>query len=516
MSSHKSTLCTIIILFLIALSIRITHILNTNPYPLHVDESAINNNAMRILQTGSLNPQFFNYPSLPIYINTLALKIGLATTNSQNQNVSLGFPYYHPRNVLLPGKFLLAILSGIIVIMSGFIAFFLFKNKFLLILTPLVLILSGQFLYFSWAYINVDMYGTFFITLALFWFAYFFHKDSLIHNIIIPAVFCGLAVGCKYNLAFISIPFFLYILIQSKDKIQKLLIFAGLFVLAFIAVVPFSVLDFHKFLLDIKFEFAHYKQGHPGFESTPGIVQFLYYLKTIINDFGLPLFFIGIFGIFQSIKKFPKKILLLLSFPVTFLLFMSMQRVHFVRNILSFFPIYSIFISLGIVELWKMLSAFNHKKYKPIFQILFITTIMCLLPYKNLVKIFDFTQDSRNKAANWIIKNVSPRDTIIIPSCLSMDISNLQNYQTHIVDFLQTNFDSTYNTIQDTSYVLVPLVRTLTNNTNKIKIDEKNSFFKTMPQLQSFGNYPIIIDDPYPTQNGNPIIKIILLKPEDK
>ena len=43
------------------------------PYVAHTDEPTQYNPAIRILTTGDLNPHFFNYPSLPIYLYSAVL-----------------------------------------------------------------------------------------------------------------------------------------------------------------------------------------------------------------------------------------------------------------------------------------------------------------------------------------------------------------------------------------------------------------------------------------------------------
>ena len=46
------------------------------PYVAHTDEPTQYNPAIRILTTGDLNPHFFNYPSLPIYLYTAVMGAG--------------------------------------------------------------------------------------------------------------------------------------------------------------------------------------------------------------------------------------------------------------------------------------------------------------------------------------------------------------------------------------------------------------------------------------------------------
>ena len=46
------------------------------PYVAHTDEPTQYNPAIRILTTGDLNPHFFNYPSLPIYLYSAVMRAG--------------------------------------------------------------------------------------------------------------------------------------------------------------------------------------------------------------------------------------------------------------------------------------------------------------------------------------------------------------------------------------------------------------------------------------------------------
>ena len=69
---------TLLLIVLLALLLRLWRLDfgQELPYLAHTDEPTQYNPAIRIIKTGDLNPHFFNYPSLTIYIDTVVLYLG--------------------------------------------------------------------------------------------------------------------------------------------------------------------------------------------------------------------------------------------------------------------------------------------------------------------------------------------------------------------------------------------------------------------------------------------------------
>lgn len=76
LSSKSSALCLLVIL-VVAISIRLLGIRYGLPYTFHTDEPTIVDRALRILRTGDYNPHFFNYSSLMIYFQSVVYAIFL-------------------------------------------------------------------------------------------------------------------------------------------------------------------------------------------------------------------------------------------------------------------------------------------------------------------------------------------------------------------------------------------------------------------------------------------------------
>ncbi len=64
-------------IFVLAAALRVWGVRWSLPYVIHPDEHAIVDSAVRMVKTGDLNPYFYQYPSLQIYIQALVYKVHL-------------------------------------------------------------------------------------------------------------------------------------------------------------------------------------------------------------------------------------------------------------------------------------------------------------------------------------------------------------------------------------------------------------------------------------------------------
>src|SRR6266446_3119909 len=83
-----------------SLWLRLRNIEGTLPYPLFVDEAFVARPAARTLTTGTLNPHYFNYPSLPMYLTAVGMAAGFVRNarHHEFQDIvslgNVGYPYY--------------------------------------------------------------------------------------------------------------------------------------------------------------------------------------------------------------------------------------------------------------------------------------------------------------------------------------------------------------------------------------------------------------------------------------
>jgi hypothetical protein len=285
----------LILLCIAALWVEFRQIERTLPYPRHVDEGFIAGPAQRTLETGTLHPYTFNYPSLPKYLAAAGMAVGFLrgaadlVISDVRRLGNLGYPYYDTPIVMQTARQLYALLSVVAVAATGLCAWLAFRRPAAILLAPLILLTSPLFFFHSWTYLNVDIVGTCCVMLALAACLAGTRRPSIHQSAILPGAFAGFATGSKYTLALVSLPVLLAIGLHFTGARRTWAWAAAVAAMlaAFVAVVPYSLVDIPGFLNGVAWETFHYSSGHRGFSAQTGLPQLLFYLRHFASDFGV-------------------------------------------------------------------------------------------------------------------------------------------------------------------------------------------------------------------------------------
>jgi len=532
------------LILLFATFLRFHMISGTMPYSGSHGEVPIVSTARDILAKGDFNPHFFNYPSLSIYLAAAGFTIGYINAAShlelkETKAIEIApFPYYkHPR-IVWPAKAIFAILSVIALFFMGKIAYRAYGNPLLLFLVPLVMSLCSTYFIYSHKYLNADIVGAFFVMAVYYYLFTYIQTDNFLHKSIVPGVLSGLAVASKYNLSLIAIPCILTILLYSKrQRAHKILLLLAIMFVAFVMVVPYSILDFKTFLDDVGFEAHHYQKGHRGSDGVTGFPQFIYYLRGdapgggflgqgILKDFGYWTCLFAIIGVITALLKNWKKTVVLLSFPAALLWYMSMQKVHFIRNIVSVYAFYALFAGVGAIGLYRLLSLaasklpflrISVKSRSYVITCLLIAAFMLVFPVDRTVKWAQAKADSRKLALKWIAENVEKRSIIIVPEELSIDIRPLRkDYFVRtwkFEDLGKGEFDQRVKHL-DNPYILLPFFGVdKRRGFSGEDLEKLNNLVGDVDTLKTFHtDQSVLINFSFPVPWGNPTFSIGRLK----
>lgn len=172
-------------------------------------------------------------------------------------------------------------------------------------------------------------------------------------------IVAGLATGTKYPAGLLLLPVLLLIYWHRKSW---LVLGQGLFVfvLTYLITTPGTLLQPFKFWHHVEFEMWHYSFGHSKHTVSGGLEHFLKnieYLATVqLSHFpiiAVIFFLLTIVGIIALWRESRRLATLILTFPLIYLLFMSLQRAMLIRNLLVLVPFIALLISLGIEWLWQ-------------------------------------------------------------------------------------------------------------------------------------------------------------------
>jgi hypothetical protein len=197
--------------------------------------------------------------------------------------------------------------------------------------------------------------------------------------------------------------------------------------LTFLCLSPYCLLDFSGFLNDFAKIASIYREGFVANEAAPGWPQFGRYATGIIRDFGwasLPFFLLGLVAAWRACWR---RTLVLVAFPGLVLWHMSQQKAHFLRNVLSAFPLYALLFGLGILAAARLLdhalaprlAQERHRRLAGAAAV--VLALFLILPIGNIAHWRSVAVDSRKQVSDWIEAKVSRKTTIVVPHELSMD-----------------------------------------------------------------------------------------------
>jgi len=181
--------------------------------------------------------------------------------------------------------------------------------------------------------------------------------------LVAAALSAGLACGTKYTGGILLLPLFVAAaqVWAQRPVAERILRSAGLalvFVFAFVLSTPGALLQPYIFTRHVGFEIEHYRTGHYGSSIEAGLPHLAAmgrYISTHLFShqavLALVVSICAAIGFVGSVRRAPRMALLLACFPIVYVLYMSTQRVLFVRNLLLVAPIIAVFAAHGATTL---------------------------------------------------------------------------------------------------------------------------------------------------------------------
>jgi 4-amino-4-deoxy-L-arabinose transferase-like glycosyltransferase len=185
----------------------------------------------------------------------------------------------------------------------------------------------------------------------------------------LAAVAAGLGAGTKYPGALLLTPVLVGGWLAWRERLRlravlgRLAALAGVALATFLLTTPAVVLTPGAVLEGMLAELRHYGSGHHGHTVQPGVEHLLRmagYLGTGLFSWYEPIaLFLAslcLVGVW-ALRKEPRVAVLLLSFPVVYILYFATQRAMVVRNLLVVAPFLAILAAHGAAWLWSRSSA---------------------------------------------------------------------------------------------------------------------------------------------------------------
>ena len=386
----------------------------------HPDEHWLVKPTLKMMQTADFNPHSFVYPTLYMYV--LLLVFCLTFVIGTSAGLWTGIRGIKTAPFLLSGRITTGLL-GSATVWGVYVAGKRLVDRETGAVAALVLALAPLHVANS-HFITTDVPAAFFCMMALCAAAAVASEGSKKHYAVL-GLMVGFAGASKYNAALVmlNIPLAHWINTRRNGFLNGNLARALLWMaLGFLIACPYALWDMPRFLDGVSHEIAHYRRGHMGHQGDFNRTYYMMFLST--RGFGPLLFGLGIYGLWSMIRRFRREYLLLLTFPVLYLLFLGGYKVRFVRNLMPVLPYFSLWIGVGAVCAWRDIRA-SWPALQRIGTWRLATaalTLVLAIPASIAIdETFSLAKkDTRLQARTWIEKHI-PRGSVVYLQSWSVD-----------------------------------------------------------------------------------------------
>jgi len=411
--------------------LRLVPIMWDSGFHLHPDERMLIMVANRIDFWTNLNPDFFNYGSLPVY---------LLTGVSQFVDWALGWNIATYDGMLVVGRLLSTICDLLVIFTIYHLSLLIFKKKSLALWSSFFYSLAFFPIQNSHFFI-VDTFLTLFVTLLIYLLLLFnksrskslkFNRDDFKRIFFISITFAA-ALTTKIT-AIIFMPIILLVLVIPKKISKKtffrlnyysqslisILLFAALATLFSYLFMPYAFIEYQRFISDVSQQIKMNSDPYifPYTLQYVGTLPYFYYLKNIfIWGLGPIISILSLVGIINSVKSLKVRNLssvLFFLFYLLYFLIIGKSSVKFMRYMLPLYPFFAIMAGYGasIITSYELRITKKRPLYNKLsiafFSLMILSSIIWTFAFLNIYT----TPNSRIQASDWIHQFIPSGSTL--------------------------------------------------------------------------------------------------------
>jgi 4-amino-4-deoxy-L-arabinose transferase-like glycosyltransferase len=333
-----------------ALVIRLVGVSWGLPYVYHPDEPTNYSVFHEMVHNRTLNPHFFNYPSLFFDINAFVHGITGSGPLPMMESGANGF-LTNSTPMLIARLVTVAFGVGIVAAGMG-LAWLITRRRSTAVLAG-VLCAIHPILVRNSRWVTPDTLAGFTATLAVVA-AVVVARSPRTRNYVLAGVATGLAVSAKYNVVVVAVALVVAHVIARRDRAvpaRNLAWAAGAALVTFFVTTPYALLSPHAFWHDVSFEYHHYQTGHAGAEGDAPLVNFEWLWGAtgpfLLAVFGLPF----VSSVVRRWCYIPG------AFVVVYGVLVSAQSVRFERNLVPLLPSLLAVLAVVAVEVFDRIDA---------------------------------------------------------------------------------------------------------------------------------------------------------------
>ncbi|MFC1649402.1 ArnT family glycosyltransferase [Patescibacteria group bacterium] len=376
----------------------------------HPDERNIDAAVSRISFFDSLDPEFFAYGGLPVYLYRATAELVSTYTGDLSWLSNWG-------KINTIGRSFSVLFSTLTILAVYKLGRKLFDKR--------VGFLAAIFVALSPGLIQIAHFGitesflALMVVLICLGSLKILEYEKLRYYLLTGSLF-GVALAAKTSaVSFAIIPLTSVVISTFKrpikvSRIFKALLFGLIFLIIasifFLLLSPYTVLSWGKFLESMKYESGVVS----GRLLVPYVLQFLkttpyvFQINNLFWQMGLSVL-AAITGfaliLFSIIKHKDKRLIVLLSFPVVYFLYVGSWHTKFIRYMLPLIPFLSVFASFAL--LW------IHDKSKRLGEVIIVFFVVTSVVW-GLAFFSIYTKpQTRISASKWIYQNIDPGSKIL-------------------------------------------------------------------------------------------------------
>jgi hypothetical protein len=379
------------------------------PHPtIRPDEERLVGRAQHIFATGNWHPGSFFYPSLPFYLDALALHAYYAAGKLVGR-------YEEPRDFLFdvavtrPGLHyrvarVVSAAAGIATILAVYaLSLAAYGRPRAALLAAFALAVCHLHVRDS-HFATVDVLATLFVTLSL---VYACRASSAptARNFVLAGVLAGLAISSKYNAGLVVIPIGVAAFYRGRETLSRLALAAAASAAAFAITSPYVLLRFGGFRSDMSFL--------DDYLFRTGDLALWDHLKlTFPHGLGWPLYVFSALGLARTILRRRHPDAVLLSFAVPFLVMISSVRITFPRYVLPLVPLLLVFAADLVSSLLERIPSMRMRAASTAAAAM-VLLAPPLLDSSSFNRIAA-REDTRLQAASFVSENFEPQTRILV------------------------------------------------------------------------------------------------------
>jgi 4-amino-4-deoxy-L-arabinose transferase-like glycosyltransferase len=383
------------------------------PYAVQVDEPEIVERAVNMMRSGSLNPHFFDYPGLSLYIQ-LVVSIARFIAGA------IGGEWYSlaqatSGSFYLWGRIVTASF-GIATVLLVYQAGMRWGARHALLASGLMAVLPLHVRYSH--YVLTDTPLTFFVTLT-FLLSLVAHERGTLASFVIAGAAAGLAAATKYNggVALIMPLLACWMTVplrpgRLKTALTTIAASAG----AFLLLAPYTVLDLPAFLDNFARLANQYRVAVVS-ES----LWVLYFKYLVRHAFGWPAFLLAMGGMGLGIVRLvrgPGRVrwALAVVFSLVYYTMLTTQKIVFARYLLPLTPTLCVLAAAAVVSGVSLLRRYEIPRAART-ALIAALTIAALLPPALISVTGDrelAKESTVDQAYSWILQNIPAGANIVL------------------------------------------------------------------------------------------------------